>query len=143
MPHHIDIHVGKRLRQRRWVLDATQKQIAEEIGIRYQQLQKYETGVNRMSVSRLWDLAAALRVPVSYFFDGIPENGQPHPEVESRESGRNGADGGTTIGQKEAAEMVRAFSAIPELERQRLLGLAEALSTVQRPKTTLNGKSGE
>ena len=75
MKHPVDLYVGQRIRQRRWTIDMTQQQLAEKVGIRFQQIQKYETGTNRVSASRLWDIAAAMGVPVSYFFEGLDERG--------------------------------------------------------------------
>ena len=66
-----DLHVGKRLRRRRRLLGMTQQDLAGMVGVRFQQIQKYETGTNRISASRLWDIAAALDVPVSFFFEGL------------------------------------------------------------------------
>jgi transcriptional regulator with XRE-family HTH domain len=75
MKHPVDVHVGKRIRHRRWMVGMTQQQLAEHVGIKFQQIQKYETGMNRVSASRLWDIAETLSVPVSFFFDyAIPEN---------------------------------------------------------------------
>ena len=71
MTHPVDVHVGKRIRHRRWLVGMTQQQLAEQVGIKFQQIQKYETGANRVSASRLWDIADALEVPVSFFFEGI------------------------------------------------------------------------
>ena len=68
MTHHVDVHVGKRVRHRRWLIGMTQQQLAQQVGIKFQQIQKYETGANRISASRLWDIAEALDVPVSFFF---------------------------------------------------------------------------
>ncbi|PTX54128.1 transcriptional regulator with XRE-family HTH domain [Litoreibacter ponti] len=73
MAHVVDIHVGKRLRHQRWLVGMTQSELADALGIRFQQIQKYETGANRISASRLWDIAQAMDVPVSYFFDGLDE----------------------------------------------------------------------
>ena len=56
MKHPVDLHVGQRVRQRRWLLGMTQQQLAEKVGIKFQQIQKYETGTNRISSSRLWDI---------------------------------------------------------------------------------------
>src|SRR5690606_41392984 len=72
MTHPVDVHVGKRIRHRRWLLGMTQQQLAEQVGIKFQQIQKYETGANRVSASRLWDIADSLGVPVSFFFEGLP-----------------------------------------------------------------------
>ncbi len=69
MAHPVDKHVGKRLRQRRWLVGMTQQQLAEHVGIKFQQIQKYETGVNRVSASRLWDIARTLDVSINFFFD--------------------------------------------------------------------------
>lgn len=71
MPRSEDIHVGQRIRQRRHVLAMTQQEVAKEIGTKFQQLQKYETGANRVSASRLCDLASVLKVAPSYFFEGL------------------------------------------------------------------------
>ena len=70
MAHPVDEHVGKRLRQRRWLVGMTQQQLAEHVGIKFQQIQKYETGANRVSASRLWDIASTLDVSINFFFDG-------------------------------------------------------------------------
>ena len=68
----IDNHVGHRLRARRKELGLSQNRLAEAIGVTFQQIQKYERGANRVVASRLYDLAAALDVPVSYFFADPP-----------------------------------------------------------------------
>ncbi|WP_417585108.1 helix-turn-helix domain-containing protein [Nitrincola sp.] len=71
-PHPIDLHVGKRLRELRMLKGLRQSQIAKLLGITFQQVQKYERGANRVSASRLYDVAEALGVPVSSFYDDIP-----------------------------------------------------------------------
>jgi len=71
MSHYVDVHVGQKIRRRRWMTDMTQKQLADAVGIKFQQIQKYETGANRVSASRLFEISQALSVPVSYFFDSI------------------------------------------------------------------------
>ena len=76
MAHKVDVHVGKRIRQRRWLIGMTQQKLAEAVGIKFQQIQKYETGANRVSASRLWDIADALEVDVAFFFDGLKDNGE-------------------------------------------------------------------
>jgi transcriptional regulator with XRE-family HTH domain len=74
MTNDIDRHLGKRLRQRRRLLGQTQQQIAEAVGVRFQQIQKYECGANRISAARLWLLAKALEAPVGSFFEGLGED---------------------------------------------------------------------
>ena len=73
MKHPVDAHVGKRIRHRRWMVGMTQQQLADKVGIKFQQIQKYETGANRVSASRLWEIARALEVPVERFFSGFDE----------------------------------------------------------------------
>ena len=61
------------MRQRRWLLGITQQQVAEQVGIKFQQIQKYETGANRVSSLRLWDISEVMEVPVSFFVEGLVE----------------------------------------------------------------------
>lgn len=69
----IDVYIGKKLRQQRGRRNVTQDYVAAQVGVRFQQIQKYECGANRISASRLWKIALALDVPVSYFYEGLPE----------------------------------------------------------------------
>jgi transcriptional regulator with XRE-family HTH domain len=71
MGNEVDRHLGRRLWQRRRSLGLTQQQLAEAIGVAFQQIQKYECGRSRLSASRLWSVCNALHVDVSYFFDGL------------------------------------------------------------------------
>ncbi|MCE8513352.1 helix-turn-helix transcriptional regulator [Ruegeria pomeroyi] len=122
MTHPVDVHVGKRVRHRRWLIGMTQQQLAEQVGIKFQQIQKYETGANRVSASRLWDIAEALDVPVSFFFEGLEES-----EKVAAEKSSVPAD---LMGDKEALDLVRSYYAIPENQRRRLFELARVLSDV-------------
>ena len=71
MAENVDEYIGRRLRRRRRVLGLTQDQLGLAIGVRFQQIQKYECAANKMSASRLWLIAEALDVPISYFFEGL------------------------------------------------------------------------
>lgn len=73
MPSAIDLHLGRRLRRRRRLLGLTQQQLASQVGVRFQQIQKYECGANRLGAARLWELAEVLQTPISYFYDGLTE----------------------------------------------------------------------
>lgn len=122
MAHMVDVHVGKRIRQRRWLIGMTQQKLADMVGIKFQQIQKYETGANRVSASRLWDIGEAMGVPVAFFFEGLKDTG-------------SGADATGDLPQdllhdKEAMELVRTYYAIPENQRRRLYELARVLSDV-------------
>ncbi|MEM1375031.1 MAG: helix-turn-helix transcriptional regulator [Pseudomonadota bacterium] len=121
MKHPVDVHVGKRIRHRRWMVGMTQQQLAEQVGIKFQQIQKYETGMNRVSASRLWDIAETLKVPVSFFFSGL--DGEESEDTKSSSPNDLMAD-------KEAMELVRSYYAIPENQRRRLFELARVLSDV-------------
>lgn len=72
----VDRHVGARIRERRLLLGMSQQQLAEAIGVTYQQAHKYERGLNRISAGRLYGIAQVLGVPVSWFFDGIGTGGE-------------------------------------------------------------------
>src|SRR6202007_2731533 len=72
----IDRYVGARIRERRIMLGLTQQQLADLIGVTYQQAHKYERGINRVSAGRLFEVAQVLSVPVNYFFDGLEQEGQ-------------------------------------------------------------------
>lgn len=72
-PNPIDIHVGKRLRLRRLLLGLSQDRLGQMIGLTFQQIQKYENGTNRISASRLWDIAVLLEVPISFFFEDMDQ----------------------------------------------------------------------
>ncbi|MGD9865385.1 MAG: helix-turn-helix domain-containing protein [Pseudodonghicola sp.] len=122
MTHPVDVHVGKRVRHRRWLVGMTQQQLAEKVGIKFQQIQKYETGANRISASRLWDIADALDVPVSFFFEGLDE-------VEKAAAGKSTIPA-DLMGDKEALDLIRSYYAIPENQRRRLFELARVLSDV-------------
>ncbi|MCB1334205.1 MAG: helix-turn-helix transcriptional regulator [Roseivivax sp.] len=125
MTHPVDVHVGKRIRQRRWLIGMTQQQLAEHVGIKFQQIQKYETGANRVSASRLWDIADALDVPINFFFEGLQPNGRGETEFKVPDNAPI-----DLLGDKEAMDLVRSYYAIPENQRRRLFELARVLSVV-------------
>ncbi len=124
MAHPVDIHVGKRIRHRRWLVGVTQQQLAEKVGIKFQQIQKYETGANRVSASRLWDIAEALEVDVRFFFAGMEEDVAEEPVQTSSKIPED------ILNDKEALDLVRSYYAIPEEQRRRLFDLALVLSDV-------------
>ena len=128
MKHPVDVHVGKRVRHRRWMVGMTQQQLGEAVGIKFQQIQKYETGMNRVSASRLWDIAKAMDVDVRFFFEGIEEGvTDSAPEEAKTESPKMQGD---LLADKEALELVRSYYSIPENQRRRLFVLARALTDV-------------
>ena len=109
-----DRYVGGRIRERRIMLGLSQQQMAHMIGVTYQQTHKYERGINRISAGRLFEIARALKVPVSYFFEGLGDR----PE------------GGTLTGrQRMCLELARNFAQITNGRHQEALShLARALA---------------
>ncbi|MEL6663860.1 MAG: helix-turn-helix transcriptional regulator [Pseudomonadota bacterium] len=124
MADDVDLHVGKRLRRRRRLLGMTQQDLASQVGVRFQQIQKYECGANRVTSSRLYDLSRALNVSVQYFFDGIKPADAPANPANDAERLE-----GDILSQKETLELVRAYYRLSERPRRRLLELAKALQS--------------
>ncbi len=89
--------------------------------MRFQQIQKYECGANRISAARLWQLSEALEVPVGYFYDGLSELAQ-------REPANEGDGGGEMFARKETLDLIRAYYQLGERPRRRLLDLAKSLN---------------
>ncbi|MBO3760386.1 helix-turn-helix transcriptional regulator [Ciceribacter sp. L1K22] len=114
-PHHTDFLVGQRIRLRRAVLGVSQEKLASHLGITFQQVQKYEKGVNRVGASRLQDIARILNVPVSYFFE--TENGEPDSTAPAPAD-----DISAFLTTREALDLARTFAAIkdPKLRTQML-----------------------
>lgn len=113
----VDAYVGERIRERRTVLGLTQEHLASALDISYQQVQKYETGANRVSAGRLYEVARKLDVDVSYFFEGLDEESEVNP---LEHGGRN----------RSTIELVRNFSDIGDpAVRSAVSGLVKSLST--------------
>jgi len=122
--HPVDVHVGGQLRSQRVLYGLSQSELADKLDITFQQLQKYETGSNRMSASRVWHASRVLGVPVSFFFDGIDENADPAAGILNTRAG---------------LELVRDFEACSKEVRDFASGLAEAAAeclntTPKKPK---------
>lgn len=121
MTNEIDDFVGKRLRRRRRLLGLTQQSLGEMVGIRFQQIQKYECGANRVSAARLFELAEALGVPVQYFYDGLSDrdmfSDDPFPEFLAPD----------VLSKKETMDLVRAYYSMGPEPRKHFLDLAKSL----------------
>jgi transcriptional regulator with XRE-family HTH domain len=129
-PNPVDVHVGKRLRLRRMLLGLSQEDVADALGVAFQQIQKYECAVNRLSAPRLWDLAGILQCQVAYFFEGMDaETDAASPRKmtgETRATVQSAED--ESAGRPETIRLVRAYAAIkrPDTRRQ-ILDLATSL----------------
>ncbi len=117
-PHPVDVHVGKKLQVRRTLCGLSQSELAERLGITFQQLQKYESGANRTSASRLWEASKVLGVPVSYFFTGLDEDADPAAEILSTRAG---------------LELVRDFEGCSEQVQEMVSQLCKAAVEDIRP----------
>jgi transcriptional regulator with XRE-family HTH domain len=127
-PNPVDLHVGARIRLRRRMQGVSQEKLAEALGLTFQQVQKYERGANRVSASKLYEIAGALRAPVSYFFDGLAD-----PSEEELDGKANGASAEQTVHAflmtSEGLELARLFPLMPRgLLRRRVLDLLRALA---------------
>ena len=126
-PNPIDVHVGSRIRLRRNMLGISQEKLGESLGITFQQIQKYEKGTNRVGASRLQAIASILNAPVSFFFEGAPnEDGDPVAGLS--EEGTPYV--GDFLSSSEGIQLNRAFVRITDPKvRRRVLDLVQALAT--------------
>ncbi len=137
-PHPVDIHVGRKLRSRRTILGMSQEEIGEAVGITFQQIQKYERGLNRIGSSRLYEFACILGVGVSYFFEDFVDS--------SANAGGLAEDGASfeyeKLNNKEVLTLVRAYYAIPDVQiRKKMLSLIKSLSSSSANDGQANIKS--
>ncbi|MCR9255506.1 MAG: helix-turn-helix domain-containing protein [Alphaproteobacteria bacterium] len=135
----VDAHVGRRIRQRRHYLGMTQSDLGDGVGLAFQQIQKYEQGINRVTASRLLDIATVLGVPIGFFFEGIASPVAPQAEP-------SGQTGGETdpMTRRETIDLVKAYYDIEDgLVRKRLFDLAKSLADWQRGNTGQGEGEGE
>lgn len=131
-PSPIDVHVGSRIRLRRTLLGMSQERLGDQLGLTFQQVQKYERGVNRVGASRLFDLARVLDVPISFFFDDMPDALAGSMGGGSRRA-LGMADAQDTLGddtmtRRETLELVRAYYRIVDPnQRKKVLDLVKAM----------------
>lgn len=133
-PSPIDVHVGSRIRLRRTLLGMSQERLGEALGLTFQQVQKYERGVNRVGASRLFDLSRVLDVPISFFFDDMPESvtsafgAQPARRAVGFSDPQENAVAEDAMSRRETLELVRAYYRIsdPAL-RKRVLDLIKSM----------------
>ena len=126
MTHQIDVLVGQKIRQRRWMIDMTQKQLADLVGVKFQQVQKYETGMNRVSASRLFEISKALQVSISFFFQDAAIAEEEKISVSSDQSN---VQSDLFMG-REAHELLRCYYSWPKEQRRRLFDLTRSISKV-------------
>jgi len=113
----VDCHIGQKLRQLRWVAGLTLPQLGAKIGVSAHQINKYETGVNRISASRMWAFATSLGVPISFFFEGLGDCGRDESNMPR-----------DALASREVYEFLRVYSTISVAQRRKLFELVRALS---------------
>ncbi|NCT40591.1 MAG: helix-turn-helix transcriptional regulator [Alphaproteobacteria bacterium] len=130
-PDSVDVHVGQRLRVRRSLLGMSQEKLAEAIGLTFQQIQKYERGVNRVSAGRLFQFSKILDVPIAYFYDQI--GGEPAQVSYGMSDNDQEAFGGEddVMQRKETIDLVRAYYSIedPAKRKEMLRFIKSMIST--------------
>jgi transcriptional regulator with XRE-family HTH domain len=110
----VDEHIGSRIRTRRRLLGLTQEDLANQVGVTAQQVHKYENGSNRVAASKLFEIATALSLPISAFFEGLPEPAGDAPAPEDRAKNRLLLD-------KEILELAMSFDEIEEARLRRVV----------------------
>lgn len=134
-PNPVDIHVGSRVRLRRTLLGLSQEKLGEAVGLTFQQIQKYERGANRIGASRLFEFSRILDVPVSFFFDDMPdgsavEDGQAAWGLGDQSQSSLEPD---PLTRRETLELVRAYYRIGDPQvRKRLFELAKSLGNAEQ-----------
>lgn len=139
----VDIHVGRRLRQRRALLGLSQDKLGRAVGLTFQQIQKYERGANRIGASRLLQLSRALAVPIAYFFEDAPGPAdkpargrgkldgkmRAGPKGLVKDDAAEEAGGRDPFARRETLDLVRAYYAITNpFVRKRVLDLVRTLA---------------
>jgi transcriptional regulator with XRE-family HTH domain len=120
-PSPVDRHVGSRVRLRRTLLGMSQEKLGEVLGVTFQQVQKYEKGINRIGAGRLQAIGAALGVPITFFYDGLPG------ERGSASSSESFLD--TVMGTPDGSRLIRAFAAVEDDQlRRKIVELVEAIA---------------
>jgi transcriptional regulator with XRE-family HTH domain len=128
----IDVHVGNRVRMRRMLIGMSQEKLGEQLGLTFQQVQKYEKGSNRVSASRLYQMGQILGVPVQFFYDDLPGSLAGTPPGGFAEAGSEGMIM-DFLSSSEGLQLNRAFSEIGDSEvRRRVVDLVKAIAGKQK-----------
>ena len=142
-PNPIDIHVGKRIRARRQLLHLSQEQLAAMLGLTFQQVQKYEKGMNRVGASRLWDISKVLKTPISFFYEDMDKDvANQSPRTFASNGSLHGFEEENTpfdtdpMLRQETIELVKAYYKIPN--RHLAKHLFDVIVTLSKSNYTLN-----
>jgi len=122
----IDCLVGSRIRARRYALGISQTELGEAIGVRFQQIQKYETGANRVSASRLWAVAEKLGVDIAYFFEGIRSSAPEATDADGEQAAT--VDDLAFLSDQDALQMMTLFCRLPITQRNAVLAIVRSMA---------------
>ena len=130
--HPVDVYVGKKLRLRRTIMGLSQEAVGTAIGVTFQQVQKYERGINRMGASRLYDFSRILGIPVSYFFEGFSNDNNyasaEHSSITIAAEGETEYSVQDAYTSKETADLLRSYYRIKDPHvRRRLQDLIKSM----------------
>ena len=132
-PVDVDAHVGSRVRMRRTLLGVTQEQLGNAVGLTFQQIQKYESGANRIGASRLFEFSQILGVPVSFFFDDMSDDDADRSTQEAPlDFDEQDFDDGDPMSRRESLELAQAYYQIRDPKiRKRLLELVRSVGSLE------------
>ena len=136
-PSPVDVHVGARIRLRRTLLGMSQERLGDALGLTFQQVQKYERGVNRVGASRLFDLSRILDVPINFFYDNMPDAMSPGSTLPSRPAtgfaeSQEGFGSDDTLSKRETLELVRAYYRITDPNiRKKMFDLMKSMAPIE------------
>lgn len=119
----INLHIGRRLRRRRRIMGLTQSGLGTAVDVKFQQVQKYECAANRLTAARLFMLATALKIPVQYFFDGLPGAATGNPSADGEDE---------VLESTESHEVLEAYYRLPWRARRRLITFMKSLAEAER-----------
>ena len=148
-PNPIDVHVGNRIRLRRTLLGLSQEKLASLLGLTFQQVQKYERGMNRVGASRLWDIGKVLEVPIEFFYEDMDSNvakqsprtfSLPDDKLNFLEEEQATFDS-DPMNRQETIELVKAYYKIPN--RKAAKHLYDLIITMSKSTSNSNDKNNE
>lgn len=136
-PDPVDVYVGRRLRKQRVLLRLSQEQLARAVGVTFQQIQKYERGANRISASRLYDVAKVMGVPINFFFDYIEDEieGRPVAHIDGMAEAPEPSYAQDEMTRSETLDLVAAYWKLPSDDiRRKSLTLLRSMSNLKDKK---------
>lgn len=128
----VDAHVGAKLKTRRNLMGLSQDELASQVDVTYQQVQKYENGMNRIGASRLYEISKVLKVTVGYFFEGLANEEKRQGFAENEQAAFE-AGNDDILNRKETYDLIRSYYQIKDVKlRQQILEMAKAMARASK-----------